>query len=148
MSREYDNNVDLLLIESRLSSIDPRLPKGVRKHIRRLKQEGKLTDAIIFKTNEEKKKRARSAREILEDYKKEDLRNLLFSNDQRIQANAAHRLTLVLNKTGETDNSERESDLFEVHKYWPEQSEDIQASEIPLINQLSQLAAEADETNL
>jgi len=44
-------------IDVRLSAIEPKLPNGIKKHIRKLKEEGKLSEAIKFRQREIEKKR-------------------------------------------------------------------------------------------
>jgi len=63
------------------------------------------------------------------------------------QAVAARDLTLILNKTGEIDDSQKEADLFIVHKNWPEQEDALHATELSIIDEIARLSEEADRPN-
>jgi hypothetical protein len=133
-------NLNSFDIERRISEIDFRLPNGVRKHIRRLKEEGKLDEAIRFR--EESLKSKKSAREKLDNEKKACLRGIL-SNDPQSQAFAAFELTWIINKIGEITDEERYADLAQVYINWPDQSDALEGRASSIVAQLSKLVKEA-----
>ncbi|HSX48839.1 MAG TPA: hypothetical protein VLE44_01105 [Candidatus Saccharimonadales bacterium] len=136
-------SIERLNAEIRLASLEPRLPQGIRKHIRKLKENGRLEEAIRFKEEARKK---RTPKQKLEDEKNKNLKQLIISNDPEQQATAAYKLTHILGMTGETTKSEREADLYAIHRTWPEQGDVLSQIEIPTIIEVSKLVEEASRT--
>ena len=136
-------SIERLNAEIRLASLEPRLPQGIRKHIRKLKEEGKLEEAIRFKEEARKKK---TPKQKLEDEKYKNLKQLIISGNPEEQASAAFRLTHILGMTGETTMSERHADLFSIHQTWPEQGSHLNDIEISTIVEISELVEAASRS--
>ncbi len=136
-------SIERINAEVRLASLEPRLPQGIRKHIRRLKEEGRLEEALRFKEESRKKK---TPKQKLEDETFKNLKQLLISNDPEQQSTAAFRLTHILGMTGETTMSERHADLYGIHQTWPEQGRHLNDIEVSTIVEISELVEAASRS--
>lgn len=140
MSRE---TIDPNGLEKKFSEREMRLPSGVRRHIRRLKEEGKLEEALRIRT--ESTERKRSARERLEEKLNDNLRDALISDDPKAQALGAFTSTWILNKTGDIPDDERQADLATVYRNWPEQDNALIERASSIVVEISKLAKAAGE---
>lgn len=112
---------ETILLERKISEIDPRLPYGIKKHIRELKRQGRLYEAINFREQQLNVRRTPGQKLQLE--KKLSLRQLLTSDSERIQALSALKLTWICSYQGEITDAQREADLFKIHRTWPDQGD-------------------------
>ncbi len=127
---------DLPIIERKLQARELHLPNGVRKHIRRLKENGQFEEAVRFRQESVIKKMR--PRKQLENTINSNLRDLIVSESPQIQAVSALKLTWILNAIGEIDDSEREADLYTIHRNWPEQSE-LLKNDTPIVFEVANL---------
>lgn len=98
---------------------DMRLPKSIRKYIRRLKNEGRLDEAELTRKKTLEAKRGKygdplvlkqvKARRALD----RSIYNLLTTEDPEIEAELEIRTIWLLELTGEIDSSERTQELLE-----------------------------------
>lgn len=104
-------------LDERLLSKEPRLPQGIRKHIRRLKEDGKLEEALRFaRSQRDKKVRSLNAVGRL----KEDVAIILESDDPKQEAVAAIEATWALSRLGDLEPSQRSADIMATLDNYPE----------------------------
>lgn len=138
-------NLDLNFIEHRFADRELKLPKGIRKYIRRLKQEGKLEEA--FRVKKESTERKRSARDKLNDKLNENLRDVVLSDNPEQRALGEFTTTWMLSKTGEIPTlEERRADLEQVYRSYPEQSDTLETKAPSIIAEVSKMVKEADNS--
>ncbi len=132
---------DLPIIERKLQARELRLPNGVRKHIRRLKESGQFEEAVRFR-QESVIKKMRPQKQ-LENTINSNLRDLIVSESPQIQAVSALKLTWIFSAKGEITDSEREDDLYTIHKNWPEQSDLLIANDTSIVFEATMLVYKA-----
>jgi hypothetical protein len=139
-----ERSQDLPIIERKLLAQELKLPAGIRKHIRNLKEEGRFEEAVRFRRESITRKIV--PKKLLENMTNSTLRELIISNSPEIQALSALKLTWLLNVSGLISDSEREADLYQIHQSWPEQSELLKQKDIPIVFEVSKLATKADNS--
>lgn len=98
-----------LNVDERFLSKEPRLPQGIRKHIRKLKEDGRLEEALRFaRSQRDKKTRSLNAVGRL----KEDVAIILESDDLKQEAVAVIEATWALSRLGDLKPGERSADIM------------------------------------
>lgn len=135
------HNLDLYSVERKFEEREFKLPNGIRKYIRRLKQEGKLSEALRVKSESTEKKR--TARQRLQDKLDENSITAIVSDDPQKQALSEFTATWLLSLTGEISTEERQVDLGKVYDTHPDQEDNLSAVASSIVIQVSKLAKEA-----
>ncbi len=129
-------------IEKKLSERELRLPKGIRKYIRTLKEQGKLKEAMKVRREELEKKK--SAREKLQDVLNLEIAESILSDNDKIQALSKFRATWILSQTGEIDPRERIADIENIYREHPEQDLELQEKGQKIIAEVAELVKKAN----
>lgn len=130
-----------LEIEQKLSDREPRLPKGVRKYIRRLKEDGLFQEAMKVRQSEIGKKK--SAGERLAERLNADVRTAIVSDNEKDRALGEFDATWILSQTGEIDPHTRMADLDQVYRSYPQQEDILETKGPVIVTEVAKLVREA-----
>ena|SRR5258708_38428439 len=127
-------------IEQKVEDRLGKLPNGIRKHIRRLKEEGKLEEAL--KVRKEAVER-RSAQQKLEDKLNDSLRQAILGNEEE-QAIGEFTATWIIAKKDNLTPEERIADLQSVYDNHPKEDKLLEESASKIRDEVSKLHQEAN----
>lgn len=97
-----------------LEAKEVRLPSGVRRHIRRLKEEGRWEEAMSLRRQEAGKKTDRTREGKLQDLLNQNIKDLMLAKNPNQEAALTIEAIWLLEKKGEIEPEERFSNLMEV----------------------------------
>ena len=125
--------------EAKLQAKDPRLPKHLRTYIRRLKQAGKIDEAI--KHREHFVHQRRNKNEIAVDELHKTIAEVICTDDPVKEAAGNIKVTWLLNVVGVIETpEERKAQILEIYESTPEHVQVVLEELMPLIrNEVSPL---------
>ncbi len=133
--------IDSLVIDKKFAEREQRLPHGIRKYIRRLKEEGQLQEAMIVRERAVEVKR--NAREKLMDKLNKDVRNAILSDTAEERAFGEFEATWILAQTNEIDENQRRSDLGQVYENYPDLDKVLESKAAGIVTEVGKLVKEA-----
>lgn len=131
-------------IENLVASKEPRLSKGIRRHIRKLKEEGKLSEALQVRKEAVISKR--DAKQRLQDELNINLQKAIISNDPKEQVIGEFSATFIISHTEGLSQEERAADLETVYRNHPNEEAFLEGKASSLVAEISKLIKEADNS--
>ncbi len=135
-----ERSSDFLEIEQKFKARELRLPNGVRKYIRRLKEEGLFQEAMKVRQSEIGK--GKSVGERLTERLNLDVRTVIVSDSEKERALGEFDATWILSQTGEIDPSMRMADLNQIYRTYPQQEELLEARGPVIVTEVAKLVKE------